>query len=322
MDYIDNSGAVYLAREDAPEESRWGEFRYDPTMSFARLNAGNLVPMVNAVYEGRAIPLYYGSGPWRLTELISGYGFQIREAELSRDGNEIITFSTSNRDGAGWGKLNGELSSPVKQYSVIKYSLETGRKSGTWDFVERRWSAEFPDASGVYFPDNGNWDNFPSKTTVPRDVYVSLWNNAITDFPEFFDAQVGLKRGVSIDASAGTGQAIAPEAGGTSYPVRFQEGYVDKITNFNPAVDKLAIDFGDYGINGAISFKSVKGKSKSRSAKAINRIAKKDYELIYDATAGLLYFNENGAGKGFGGGGAFALIDNAPLLTASNFELI
>ncbi len=327
MNYIDYSGDIHLAREDAPEQSRWGEFRYDATMSFARLNEGNLLPMVSAVYQGQIIPLYYGpistsGGFSRLTELHSGHGFQIREAGLLKESNEIITFSTANGDGAGWGKLNGELSFPVKKYSVIKYSLETGRKSGTWDFSERGWSVEFPDVSGVYFPDNGNWDNFPSKTTIPKDFYISLWKNAVSDFPQFFDTQKGLKRGVSMDVLDNTNKENDPGDQRLSYPKQFQAGFVDEITNFNPKVDRLTIDQGEYAITGSISLKVVKGKSPKTVSKAIDKFASKEFDFIYDFSTGLLYFNENGREKGFGEGGVCALFNNSPLLNAGNFELV
>jgi len=326
MDYIDGSGTIYLTREAAPEQSRWREFRYDATMSFVRLNEGNLVPMVSAVYQGRLIPLYYGSissgGSFsRLTELHSGHGFQIREAGLLKESNEIITFSTANRDGPGWGKLNGELSLPFKEYFIIKYSLDTGRTSGYWDFFERRWTSEFPDTIGVYFPDNGNWDNFPSTTTVRKDAYITWWNNAVTDFPHFLDIQKGLKRGVSMDSLANTNEGDDLGGQRLSYPKQFQAGFVDEITNFNPEVDKLAIDQRDYAITGSISLKVVKSKSPKAASKAISKFARKEFDFIYDFSTGLLYFNENGREKGFGEGGVCALFNNTPLLNADNFEL-
>ena len=42
----------------------------------------------------------------------------------------------------------------------------------------------------------------------------------------------------------------------------------------------------------------------------------------YDDKKGRLYFNENGADKGFGDGGIIAILKGAPDLTAGNLEFV
>ena len=52
------------------------------------------------------------------------------------------------------------------------------------------------------------------------------------------------------------------------------------------------------------------------------KLAKQDFDFLYDEKKGGLYFNENGAGKGFGDGGIIAILKGAPGLTLSNIEFV
>ena len=47
-----------------------------------------------------------------------------------------------------------------------------------------------------------------------------------------------------------------------------------------------------------------------------------DIDFLYDQKKGSLYFNENGADKGFGDGGIIAILKGAPELTATHLELV
>ena len=51
-------------------------------------------------------------------------------------------------------------------------------------------------------------------------------------------------------------------------------------------------------------------------------LAKQDFDFLYDEKKGGLYFNENGADKGFGDGGIIAILKGAPDLTSGNLEFI
>ena len=44
--------------------------------------------------------------------------------------------------------------------------------------------------------------------------------------------------------------------------------------------------------------------------------------FLYDQKKGGLYFNENGAGKGFGDGGIIAILKGAPDLNSDNLEFV
>ena len=100
-------------------------------------------------------------------------------------------------------------------------------------------------------------------------------------------------------------------------PKKFKAKYVDKITNFNPSTDSIEIDTNSFAINSSATFAS--GKNKKAVKK---KLAKQDFDFLYDQKKGGLYFNENGSFKGFGEGGIIAILKGAPELTASNLEFI
>ena len=50
------------------------------------------------------------------------------------------------------------------------------------------------------------------------------------------------------------------------------------------------------------------------------KLAKQDFDFLYDHKKGGLYFNENGADKGFGDGGIIAILKGAPDLTINNLD--
>ena len=61
------------------------------------------------------------------------------------------------------------------------------------------------------------------------------------------------------------------------------------------------------------------GKNKKAVMK---KLAKQDFDFLYDQKKGGLYFNENGADKGFRDGGIIAILKGAPDLTSSNLDFI
>ena len=100
-------------------------------------------------------------------------------------------------------------------------------------------------------------------------------------------------------------------------PPKFNKKSVDNITNFNPSADTLEIDTESFGIDGSATFAAGKNK------KAIKKqLAKQDFDFLYDQKKGGLYFNENGADKGFGDGGIIAILKGAPDLTSTNLEFV
>ena len=98
---------------------------------------------------------------------------------------------------------------------------------------------------------------------------------------------------------------------------KYKKGNADKITNFNPLTDTLEIDIESFGIDSSATFAT--GKNKRVVKK---KLAKQDFHFLYDEKNGGLYFNENGADKGFGDGGIIAILKGAPDLSGDNLEFI
>ena len=100
-------------------------------------------------------------------------------------------------------------------------------------------------------------------------------------------------------------------------PSIFKRKFVDILTNFNPVNDFIEIDTNSFGIDFSSTFKS------ARNSKSVRKkLSKQDFDFLYDQKKGGLYFNENGAEKGFGDGGIIAILKGAPELTANNLEFI
>jgi len=97
-------------------------------------------------------------------------------------------------------------------------------------------------------------------------------------------------------------------------PSKYNKKYADKITNFKASRDSLRIDAGSFGATS--SFKSAKNR------KALKKLSRKDFDFLYDQQSGGLYYNENGAKKGFGDGGIIAILKGAPDLTSKNVKFI
>jgi len=100
-------------------------------------------------------------------------------------------------------------------------------------------------------------------------------------------------------------------------PSKFNKKSADKLTNFNPSADILEIDTDSFGLESSATFAS--GKNKKTVKK---KLAKQDFDFLYDQKKGGLYFNENGSDKGFGEGGIIAILKGAPDLTSDNLEFI
>ena len=99
-------------------------------------------------------------------------------------------------------------------------------------------------------------------------------------------------------------------------PTKFKNKFVDKITNFYSSTDTLGIDTDSFGIDSSATFAAGKNK------REVKKLAKQDFDFLYDEKKGGLYFNENGADKGFGDGGIIAILKGTPDLTSSNLEFV
>ena len=99
-------------------------------------------------------------------------------------------------------------------------------------------------------------------------------------------------------------------------PKKFNRKTADKITNFNPSTGTLEIDTASFGVESPASFTA------GKNIKEVRKLAKQDFDFLYDQKKGSLFFNENGAGKGWGDGGIIAILKGAPDLTSENIDFL
>ena len=97
-------------------------------------------------------------------------------------------------------------------------------------------------------------------------------------------------------------------------PQKFKRKFADTIIDFNPSKDTLEINPGSFGIRGPAKFRAAK------NMKRLRKLAKREFDFLYDQNSGGLYFNENGSDKGFGDGGIVAILMGSPDLNASNLN--
>jgi hypothetical protein len=308
--YIDQSGNTFLIAKQPTEEelSGWG---YSNSM-----NHGSKV--ISAIYNDKEIPLWYSfDDENRLSEVTAGYAYVIEQAEFDSELGDIVTVSTRG----SWIGNEKAITTPESQdydyYAIHRYSAETGHKKNQWNFSDRKWGAN-QGGYATMFPNNGDWDLIPETEPPIRPVFEELWPKAVEDFPDFFDKTKGLKKNISLDDPIqGTGSnPITEQDLLIKAPSKFNKKSADKITNFNPSTDTLEIETASFGIDSSATFAAGKNK------REVKKLAKQDFDFLYDEKKGGLYFNENGADKGFGDGGIIAILKGAPDLTSSNLEFI
>jgi len=206
-------------------------------------------------------------------------------AEKKADGSKttVLLMEESGRQ--------GESSNRV----FINYTVnpENGHLTGAYDINGNFLSIETSSGVDALNSLENKWDE---KTTP----------NAEKKFNKLFDEILNPR-----DINEGTSnQALSIKT-----PSKFNKKSVDKITNFNPSTDTLEIDTDSFGIDSSATF--VAGKNKKAVKK---KLAKQDFDFLYDQKKGGLYFNENGSDKGFGDGGIIAVLKGAPDLTTDNLE--
>lgn len=105
-----------------------------------------------------------------------------------------------------------------------------------------------------------------------------------------------------------TNAPFASAAVGVDVIADFKHSQGDKIILDKTTFNAIASTAGT-GFNNASDFKVT---SLGGASSAV---------IVYDATSGQLFYNSNGSAPGFGSGGLFATLTNAPTLTASDFVL-
>ncbi len=249
---------------------------------------GEIYGTIYAQYNGRTIRLAgvtYAQS--KTSEQESGY--IPLAAEVDEESNHIVM---------PWRYLNFEENYGV--YEAPTFSIETGYLTGG-------------------YLKGGSWADIQYIQSVRAlEDSPSTWNEEIdpkykADFLDEFDHIINPSSNSS--ASEGTNNPIQQNK--LYAPSKFNKKSADKITNFNPSIDTLEIDTDSFGIDSSATFAT--GKNKKTVKK---KLAKQDFDFLYDEKQGGLYFNENGADKGFGDGGIIAILKGAPDLTSRNLEFV
>ena len=161
-----------------------------------------------------------------------------------------------------------------------------------------------PDATARSFPIE--W-SVGDKTVLEENGFSKELFNALSR-EEHIDKPLLTNSNIFIQNKNRNDEVIAPK--------KFKKKYADKITNFDPSSDTLEIDADSFGIDSSATFAAAKNKKK------LKKLAKQDFDFLYDEKKGGLYFNENSANKGFGDGGIIAILKGAPDLTGSNLKFV
>ena len=122
------------------------------------------------------------------------------------------------------------------------------------------------------------------------------------------------------------GQNVIDDVTGRVFRLTSRKTYknanADIISNFNVLEDQLHIDINGFDVQSSPIFEPASSK------KLFNQLRRADVDFIYrysekSSKPGLLYFNQNGPGRGLGkGGGVLAILENRPELTSSMIEFI
>ena len=198
--------------------------------------------------------------------------------------------------------------------TIESFSLGTAETLQKWTWIDE---GLYPNQKPIAFrrieelEDNEQLSNYKTSISSPNPDF----------FPNGLDwVKKPWGANIIVDSKKVSGN---PETDGSdkitsiNQPSKFNKKSADKITNFNPSTDTLEIDTDSFGIDSSATFAS--GKNKKAVKK---KLAKQDFDFLYDEKKGGLYFNENGANKGFGDGGIIAILKGVPDLTSDNLEFI
>ena len=216
---------------------------------------------------------------------------------VDSDGSYVMAGGSG--DETGQYERNGHKSGPSGEWKayVVKISPEGNI---AWE--------------NVYGDGSGEGHNAAEFIDVTHDGGYILFNDSDTPFisnkePNNF----GFMKIIVSEAKANSLNS-EPE---TFYrPKKFSKKNADKITNFNPASDTIEIDSESFEVGISAKLKAAKNK------RQLQRLAKQDFDFLYDQKKGGLYFNENGAEQGWGDGGIFAIIQGAPDISTNNLHFI
>ena len=172
--------------------------------------------------------------------------------------------------------------------------------------------------NGAYLQD-GSWADIETLSAINPKVIYGNNNTQPQTWSEYNNpnAEVEFKSALKEVISPQNNKSHPEDKALIKEPSKYKIKFAEKVTNFNPSTDTLEIDIDSFGIDSSATFAS--GKNKKAVKK---KLAKQDFDFLYDEKKGGLYFNENAADKGFGEGGIVAILKGAPDLTSDNLEFI
>jgi len=164
-------------------------------------------------------------------------------------------------------------------------------------------------SSGTGFGDAGSWNDINTSSAL---FYVT---EQVISLEEAIIEDIQIDPGPPEEATNET----SPKIFTITPPKKFKKKSSMKIKNFNTEIDLIQIDTASFGIDDILDPATAQ---QAEGKKAVKKLAKQDFDFLYDEKKGGLYFNENGSDKGFGEGGIIAILKGGPDLTSSNLEFI
>jgi len=198
------------------------------------------------------------------------------------------------------------LDNPLDVRQLEKIISKTHSKLETWAIDDQNLIQEYIDT--------GRKGRYLNESNPNQNGRLEEW--AYYKYKELYPDQPMLEGfGVRDEKTASNDDSLNQDR--LYAPTKFNKKSADKITNFNTSTDTLEIDTDSFGIDSPATFAT--GKNKKAVKK---KLAKLDIDFLYEEKKGGLYFNENGADKGFGDGGIIAILKGAPDLTSDNLEFV
>ena len=226
-----------------------------------------------------------------------------------RGANEITAVDAEVKDGEIYLLGRSTKAGVQNFYYITRHNLKSGIRTGTWDSQSFSFAKEGETAYITIFEDN--WSKYEGTPYAHLKDDFKKFREEFS-FLSIPEQGTGSTSNSTSESSSSGGESIE-----ISKPSKFNKKSADKITNINPATDTLEIDTASFGVDNSATFAS--GKNKKVVKK---KLAKQDFDFLYDEKKGGLYFNENGSDKGFGDGGIIAILKGAPDLTSTNLEFV
>ena len=221
----------------------------------------------------------------------------------------VFTYTTASRHrrkGETWKRVPNSIGIKWEPYTWIG-SWDNGKESGWFKII----------SGPAKHKHRGNSYDYKSELVLDA-AKIGIFSDTkdpVIGYLYHNDAEdLGERSLFSVDLASP--YVDCSETSQINLPNKFNKKSANKFTNFNPSADTLGIDTDSFRIDRSATFATGKNKKK------VMKLAKKDFDFLYDEKKGGLYFNENGAEKGFGDGGIIAILKGAPDLTSGNLEFI